>query len=54
VVAIYDNQSDFGSRGWFYFLKPGDDYDLAAREPLRRDLSSRQFERVGFKKGAAK
>jgi cyanophycinase len=54
VVAIYDNQSEFGSRGWFYFLKPGDYYDLDAREPLRRDLSSRSFQRVGFKKGAAK
>lgn len=49
-VAIYDNQSDFGSRGWFYFLKPGDSYDLAGRQPLRRAFTSTPFERVGVKK----
>ena len=34
-VLIYDNQSTTGESGKFYFLAPGDQYNLATREATR-------------------
>jgi cyanophycinase len=34
-AIIYDNQSTTASGGEFYFLAPGDRYDLATRAPMR-------------------
>lgn len=34
-VAIYDHQRTLGERGRFYFLAPGDRFDLATREAVR-------------------
>ena len=34
-VAIYDHERRLDSGGLFYFLSPGDAYDLATREPYR-------------------
>ncbi len=34
-VVIYDNQSTLDSGGLFYFLAPGDQYDLAERQAFR-------------------
>ena len=34
-VLIYDNQSTTGENGKFYFLAPGDQYNLATREATR-------------------
>ena len=34
-VVIYDNQSTLDSGGLFYFLAPGDQYDLATRQAYR-------------------
>lgn len=37
-VAIYDARRELRSGGDFYFLSPGDVFDLATRTPLRRGL----------------
>ena len=43
-VLIYDNQSVVGHSGLFYFLSPGDQFDLATREARR---PSRSLQPVG-------
>lgn len=45
-VAIYDSQRRIDSGGDFYFLAPGDRYDLAAREALRPQTILQPLERV--------
>ena len=45
-VAIYDHNSMIDSGGQFYFLRPGDFFDLATREAFRRVRSSVGMERV--------
>ncbi|MEM8486280.1 MAG: cyanophycinase [Bacteroidota bacterium] len=45
-VAIYDHNSMIDSGGQFYFLRPGDFFDLATREGFRRVRSSVGLERV--------
>lgn len=45
-VAIYDHQSLLDSGGRFYFLAPGDRFDIKAREAMRRTYSTDPFERV--------
>jgi cyanophycinase len=45
-VAIYDSTNIVGE-GWrFYFLAPGDRFDLSTRKPTRRTYSSEPFEHV--------
>ena len=45
-VAIYDSTNVVGD-GWrFYFLAPGDRYDLSTRQPTRETHSSEPFEHV--------
>ncbi len=45
-VAIYDSTNVVGD-GWrFYFLAPGDRYDLSTRQPTRRTYSPEPFEHV--------
>ena len=34
-VVVYDNQSMLDSGGLFYFLAPGDQYDMAERQAYR-------------------
>lgn len=45
-VAIYDDQRQLDSGGRFYFLAPGDRYDLRTREPARPTLTPKPLERV--------
>ncbi len=45
-VAIYDHQSLLDSGGQFYFLAPGDRFDIETREAMRRTFSTDPFERV--------
>lgn len=42
-VAIYDNTRTLPNGGSFYFLMPGDRYDLETREPLRREFGGGAF-----------
>ena len=42
-VAIYDHQTVVGPGGNFYFLMPGDRFDLVSRFPLRPDDDSEPF-----------
>jgi hypothetical protein len=49
-VAIYDNQRLVDSGGRFYFLAPGDRYDMKARQARRRTLSDEPFSRIEEKK----
>lgn len=45
-VAIYDSTNVLGG-GWrFYFLAPGDRYDLSTRKPTRQAFSPEPFEHV--------
>ncbi|MBD3856099.1 MAG: cyanophycinase [Acidobacteria bacterium] len=45
-VAIYDSTNVVGD-GWrFYFLAPGDRYDLSTRQPTRQTYSPEPFEDV--------
>jgi cyanophycinase len=46
LVAIYDYEKTVGERGRFYFLRPGDSYDMATRTAMRRTYSSEPFEIV--------
>lgn len=46
VVAIYDNGRTVAAGGRFYFLQPGDSYDLKTREAMRRAFSAEPFEAV--------
>ena len=43
VVAIYDNERTLADEGRFYFLRPGDTFDLAKREARRRSYASEPF-----------
>jgi cyanophycinase len=45
-VAIYDYDSRLDSGGLFYFLAPGDRFDLATREASRMQERPEPFERV--------
>lgn len=45
-VAIYDAQRRIDSGGDFYFLAPGDRYDLAAREAYRPETTMQPLERI--------
>ena len=42
-VAIYDNTRTLPNAGGFYFLQPGDRYDLETREPARLELGGGAF-----------
>ncbi len=42
-VAIYDNTRVLPNGGGFYFLMPGDRYDLGTREPSRRQFGGDAF-----------
>ena len=48
-VAIYDAERQIDTGGRFYFLAPGDRYDLRAREAGRPATDSRPLERVEIK-----
>lgn len=45
-VAIYDSTNVTGDHWRFYFLAPGDRYDLSTRQPTRRTYSPEPFEHV--------
>lgn len=45
-ALIYDNQSTVGDGGKFYFLAPGDRYDLATRQATRAAPTGRAVENV--------
>ena len=45
-VAIYDHERRLDSGGLFYFLSPGDTYDLATREAFRPQPAQRPLQRV--------
>ena len=45
-VAIYDHGRMLDSGGYFYFLRPGDRFNLQSREAYRMVRSSQTFERV--------
>ena len=45
-VAIYDHERRLDSGGLFYFLSPGDTYDLATREAFRHQPAQRPLQRV--------
>ncbi len=45
-VAIYDSTKVVGEGGAFYFLAPGDRFDLSTRQPLRETYSPEPFEEV--------
>ncbi len=42
-VAVYDHDRIVGPNGQFYFLMPGDRFDLKSRQPLRPDDDSEPF-----------
>ena len=45
-AVIYDNQKMIGDTGRFYFLAPGDRYNLAERQPYRPVQQMQPLERV--------
>jgi cyanophycinase len=45
-VAIYDSTKMVGEDGKFYFLAPGDRFDLSTRQPFREAYSPEPFEDV--------
>lgn len=45
-VAIYDHNRMLARDGRFYFLAPGDRYDLSTREPYRLTMSPAPFQRL--------
>jgi cyanophycinase len=45
-VAIYDSQRLLDSGGKFYFLAPGDRYNMQTRQATRRTMSEEPFSRV--------
>jgi cyanophycinase len=49
-VAIYDSQRLLDSGGKFYFLAPGDRFNMKTRQAMRRTMSETPFERVKEKK----
>ena len=46
VVAIYDYQRTLAGEGRFYFLRPGDSYDMGTREAMRRAFSAEPFDAI--------
>lgn len=48
-ALIFDNQSTTGSDGKFYFLAPGDRYDMASREATRPSTTQSPVQNVGKK-----
>jgi len=42
-VAVYDHARIVGTNGQFFFLMPGDRFDLETRQPLRPDDDSEPF-----------
>jgi cyanophycinase len=48
-VAIYDNQRLLDSGGKFYFLAPGDRYNMETRQATRRAMSEEPFARAKVK-----
>lgn len=45
-VAIYDRQSQIDTGGEFYFLAPGDHFDLAARQAARPAVRNQPLPRI--------
>ncbi len=45
-VAIYDHERTLDSGGRFYFLAPGDRFDLTTRAPTRPQIEQQPLERV--------
>ena len=45
-VAIYDSNRVVGTDGSFYFLAPGDRFNLKTREPSREMHSSEPFDEI--------
>ena len=45
-AVIYDNQRQIPPNGKFYFLAPGDRYDMASRKAWRPAETERPLERV--------
>jgi hypothetical protein len=45
-VAIYDHSRRLDSGGLFYFLAPGDRYDMRTREAFRMRTTAEPLERV--------
>lgn len=45
-VAIYDNSRTLDSGGLFYFLSPGDSFDLASREAFRPQSERARLDRI--------
>ena len=43
-VLIFDNQKMVGDRGHFYFLAPGDRYNMATREASRPSRTMEPFQ----------
>jgi len=46
VVAIYDHKRTLSDGGRFYFLRPGDTYDMKERQARRRAFSEEPFDVV--------
>jgi cyanophycinase len=46
VVAIYDHKRTVADEGRFYFLRPGDTYDMKERQARRRAFSKEPFDVV--------
>ena len=49
-VAVYDHNTILDSGGEFYFLAPGDRFNLKTREPLRETYSTEPFDRLQAEK----
>lgn len=45
-AVIYDHQATLDTGGLFYFLAPGDSYDMAARQAFRPSTDNQRLERV--------
>ena len=45
-TVIYDNRRKIPPAGRFYFLAPGDRYDMGTREPFRPSITDKPLERV--------
>ena len=45
-AVIYDNQRKIPPAGRFYFLAPGDRYDMGSREPSRPEMTDKPLDRV--------
>ncbi|MYC65488.1 MAG: cyanophycinase [Acidobacteriia bacterium] len=45
-AVIYDNQRKIPPDGRFYFLAPGDRYDMGSREPSRPEMTDKPLDRV--------